>query len=601
MNYRILYILILFNVLLSETAFGYLRETEMSFCMNECAQYYIETEIDPGFGVSSIIPGNDSINMDIYLNRFVEVELGDEINCIECSATEINSIEFSDDCMYPVSCFIDPCQNALCDLYPLSTCESNYCGGCNADFYDLQNNLIDCSNIIIEECYDLQDAFFGACDMFLGYAVVNGSCEGISGCSWENNGIDYSNSFFNSFSECLECFDTGCSHDEVAIEGINSSSIAETLCFNSYDIAYLQTMIDNSYQSGIDLNCEGEDPYCGSPNPYMNSDDSWFWKTIDGEDFYFANNNSIVEPLELGIQEWENGRLISILCGSYIYCQLSGDFPEIEPGQLSEINTFRFEYNFLSGTIPESLCELELNYHDYLGFDLTGNLLCPPYPECIDNIGFQNISECPDNLCEDIANDYNQFFLGDENTECNYNNDCISIWGNCDVGLGGCHYSINHDNYISSEIDTFVNLWVENNCMEGVCDCLSLPNSICVDNSCELAYCYETNPVGCFVSGCPQGYECIDTPDNCTPSSCFCDDSSFYGFWTCTEDCSGGTCVQSLAGDVNYDGFLNIADIVIIVNMILGLMDVDLIADMNQDNNLDVIDIIQIVSIILED
>ena len=125
------------------------------------------------------------------------------------------------------------------------------------------------------------------------------------------HGIDYSNSFFNSFSECLECFDTGCSHDEVAIEGINSSSIAETLCFNSYDIAYLQTMIDNSYQSGIDLNCEGEDPYCGSPNPYMNSDDSWFWNVSFSEelivsDEYKEKEEAIDDLKVFLIKKWIN-------------------------------------------------------------------------------------------------------------------------------------------------------------------------------------------------------------------------------------------------------------------------------------------------------
>ena len=33
----------------------------------------------------------------------------------------------------PVNCFVDPCQVADC---PAGQCESNYCGGCNAEFYD---------------------------------------------------------------------------------------------------------------------------------------------------------------------------------------------------------------------------------------------------------------------------------------------------------------------------------------------------------------------------------------------------------------------------------------------------------------------------------
>ena len=61
------------------------------------------------------------------------------------------------------------------------------------------------------------------------------------------------------------------------------------------------------------------------------------------------NNNGIVEPLELGLQEWTDGRLTSIMCGAYIYCQLSGDIPEVQESQLTEIEQFRFEYNYLSG------------------------------------------------------------------------------------------------------------------------------------------------------------------------------------------------------------------------------------------------------------
>ena len=46
------------------------------------------------------------------------------------------------------------------------------------------------------------------------------------------------------------------------------------LCFHEGDLSIIQKMIDNSYQSGIDLGCEDSDNYCGSPNPYMDSIDS---------------------------------------------------------------------------------------------------------------------------------------------------------------------------------------------------------------------------------------------------------------------------------------------------------------------------------------
>lgn len=179
------------------------------------------------------------------------------------------------------------------------------------------------------------------------------------------------------------------------------------LCFHEGDLSIIQKFIDNSYASNIDLGCEDGDLYCGSPNPYMDDPESWFWKIIDGQEYFFTNGNGVIEPLELGIQEWENGRLKNIMCGAYIYCQLSGPIPE-EINMLSEISSFRLELNYLTGFVPQTLCDLGLNENDYIQFDLSGNMLCPPYPECIGEQGefwYQDIS-----LCTNIG-DLNQDFM----------------------------------------------------------------------------------------------------------------------------------------------------------------------------------------------
>ncbi len=165
-------------------------------------------------------------------------------------------------------------------------------------------------------------------------------------------------------------------------------------CFYNNDLAILQDMINNSYESGIELNCEDWDNHCGSPNPYMDDPNSWFWKLIDGEEYYFSDGDSIIEPLELGLQEWEDGRLKSLMCGAYINCQLSGSIPE-NIYELTEINQLRLEFNYLSNQLSQSICDLNLNYEDNLSFDLTGNLLCPPYPICInDYLGEQDTVSC---------------------------------------------------------------------------------------------------------------------------------------------------------------------------------------------------------------
>ena len=413
LNYFLIFFLL--QGLIFSNHLGYLRTIDVSFCMDECSQFYLESE-DGQFITNVTTPihymtGYDDV-LEFHLNRFISVVGDEEVWCVECGALMVESIDISSDCEMPVSCFEDPCEVAPeCQLNTPVNCISNYCGGCYADFYNLEGNLVDCYNQEIDECYDLGELDFGMCDMYMGVAIVNESCQYVSGCGWIIDGVDYNDAFFQNMEDCEES------------------------CFNLY-------------------------------------------------------------------------------------------------------------------------------------------------------------------FCEDIEYDYDQLFYS-EITSCEYNNDCISIWGDCDVGLGGCHYSVNPDLYNENLANDLVTLWLDNDCAGGVCDCLSLPNSVCTDGNCELAYCYDENPEGCFSSGCPEGYQCINDPNNCTPSSCFCDESNFYGNWSCTEDCGGGTCVPFLNGDVNYDGILNVADIIIIVNMILFISEPDMIADVNQDSNIDIIDIVLIVDYIL--
>lgn len=41
-----------------------------------------------------------------------------------------------------VQCFVNPCDVARCPNFPDATCVPNYCGGCNADFYTPDGNLL---------------------------------------------------------------------------------------------------------------------------------------------------------------------------------------------------------------------------------------------------------------------------------------------------------------------------------------------------------------------------------------------------------------------------------------------------------------------------
>ena len=229
--------------------------------------------------------------------------------------------------------------------------------------------------------------------------IAMNDCEGMTGCyipqclqdcSWEpmqcwastgycwcvdDNGVEIEGTSTPSWQGFPDCSISNC--DEGYIE-IND------LCFHEGDLNVIQKMIDNSYASNIDLDCQDGDDYCGSPNPFMDSLDNWMWISFDGVVYEISGNeNGLVEPVELGIQDWENGRLVSLMCGAYIYCQLSGPIPE-EVNMLTELETFRVEGNYFSGFIPESICDLDINYSNSLEFDVRYNQLCPPYPNCID-------------------------------------------------------------------------------------------------------------------------------------------------------------------------------------------------------------------------
>ncbi len=174
----------------------------------------------------------------------------------------------------------------------------------------------------------------------------------------------------------------------------NSYLDIEGYCFYENDIIILQEMIDNSMASGVE----------NSPNTLMSDGNSI---TIDGVyiDYLNSNNSDIVEPLELGIQEWENGRLKSLMCGAYIYCNLSGEIPS-SISNFSEINVLRLEVNYFSSYVPESICELQqLNYDNNLNFDLSYNQLCAPYPDCIPEsaVSYMETSNC--SSLGDINND----------------------------------------------------------------------------------------------------------------------------------------------------------------------------------------------------
>ena len=58
--------------------------------------------------------------------------------------------------------------------------------------------------------------------------------------------------------------------------------------------------------------------------------------------------------------------------------------------------------------------------------------------------------------CDEISNTYEDYHSEEEYISCELDNDCMAVWGDCDIGLGGCHYSINTDYYPENQIDGFI-------------------------------------------------------------------------------------------------------------------------------------------------
>ena len=115
-----------------------------------------------------------------------------------------------------------------------------------------------------------------------------------------------------------------------------------------------------------------------------------------------VNLNNKIEPLELGWQLWENGRLIHWICNNvpsplYLYnydCGLSGNIPA-SINDLDSIIKLHLQNNSLNGIIPNEICDLRTSKSSNYWFKIDNNKLCPPYPNCINKLNSnQNNSKC---------------------------------------------------------------------------------------------------------------------------------------------------------------------------------------------------------------
>ncbi len=98
-------------------------------------------------------------------------------------------------------------------------------------FYDTMDECTASCSGLITECQDLAGIDFGACDMAMGVALIDGQCVSISGCGWMVDGVDYGVYSYQSYTSCLAgCGDLVCVDVEQIDPDFPCLTVEEPVC-----------------------------------------------------------------------------------------------------------------------------------------------------------------------------------------------------------------------------------------------------------------------------------------------------------------------------------------------------------------------------------
>jgi hypothetical protein len=360
-------------------------------------------------------------------------------------------------------------------------------------------------------------------------------------------------------------------------------------CYFSSDVDILREILDNSLET---VNMDMDNP-------------SWFSNTSLG------NGNGIIEPLEICSQEWENGRLVTLYCGAHVsngdyhWCNLSGPLPNTMINW-SEIQSLNLEYNNFSGLVPDNICSMDLDFSDPSIFSLSGNNLCPPYPECIEvYMGWQNTwyANCELNECYDVGiNDFIAFEIDGDNLV----NPAEDLEGVSYLGINLFNDGPYCGQYPGIRIETET-------------DGVSIQGLSLVDGGYET-YWYGIPAQGQY--GLLIQFDISPFVPEGTVISLTAEAVTLH----CEEDCTGSedpnclTCpltdpitlsltvgdnFTNVPGDANFDGQVDVLDIVELVDHIINVEDyydwnlMFIMSDLNGDYLLNIQDVIMMVGLIL--
>jgi len=214
---------------------------------------------------------------------------------------------------------------------------------------------------------------------------------------------------------------------------------------------------------------------------------------------------SLISLKELRIQKNQLSGTIPSAIGNltelthlYLYGnQFTGSIPA-EIGNLINLDKLHLNNNQFTGQIPQTICNIDMSFYNPYKFDISGNQLLPPYPDCVaEFVGYQYSEDCGSNylfdgICTEQADlDVLQLFIDNSsetiNMEMDDNNNGIiepielgtQHWWNGRLTELNCNYDLVNEftlsdlglsGEISQEIGTLDSLeflWLEDNQLTG--------------------------------------------------------------------------------------------------------------------------------------
>ena len=118
---------------------------------------------------------------------------------------------------------------------------------------------------------------------------------------------------------------------------------------------------------------------------------------------------SLINLKELRIQKNQLSGTIPSAIGNltelthlYLYGnQFTGSIPA-EIGNLINVWKLHLNNNQFTGLIPETICNIDMSFYNPYSFDISGNQLLPPYPDCVaEFVGYQYSEDCASNYLFD--------------------------------------------------------------------------------------------------------------------------------------------------------------------------------------------------------